>query len=176
MSGKAKLSAGLTILAALAVLAAGWLLSGLNDGRTATTTPEPEPAATPRKPAATPRPETAPGRSVAATASAACVDLAPRTLKAYMGEDRSRLKGPWFTEDAQGLDVPVSGIAPQPVETFTGSLNTGADRSMAVCSVWTGLESPWILQYRYTNEAGWLAVMVQGPAEGAYTLSGGPRP
>lgn len=170
----------LAFLAALIVLGAGLLISDLSDGWSPRASQEPSPSSTSRaakpRPSRTARPKPRPGRSVASTASAACTDLAPRTLKAYMGEDRSKLKGSWFTTDAQGLDVPASGIARQPLDGFTGTMNTGSDRSTAVCSVWTGLESPWVIQYRYTNEAGWLAVMVQGPAEGAYALPDREKP
>lgn len=163
---------------AVIVLGSGLLISVLSDDLPkATQEPSSLTSGTAKpRPTRTARPKPRPGRSVASTASAACTDLAPRTLRAYMDGDRSRLKGSWFTEDAQGLDVPASGIARQPLDAFTGTMNAGSDRSTAVCSVWTGLESPWVVQYRYTNEAGWLAVMVQGPAEGAYSLPDRPEP
>lgn len=175
MSRKTKLTVGLTFLAVMAILVAGLLIPTLagrdNPGGPAT----PVPAASSR-PGDTSRPAARPGLSVGPSASAVCVDLAPKTLKAYLGEGRAQLRGSWFADAAEGLNVPLEDLAKQPLDTFTGTLNTGSDHSKAVCSVWTGLESPWIIKYRYDSGAGWLAVMVQGPAQGAYALPGRPKP
>lgn len=113
-----------------------------------------------------------PGQQVGGAPSDVCEKLAPRTLQAYMTMPRKDLKGVWLTPNAQGLEIPISAISKQPLKDFSGALSGGSQYSTAVCTVWTGLESPWLLQYRYDGEDGWLAVMVQGPSEGAYDTSG----
>lgn len=50
------------------------------------------------------------------------------------------------------------------------------DGSSAVCSVHTGLESPWTLTWRWDVDAGWLCTGINGPLEGAYTTLGDTAP
>ena len=124
------------------------------------------------------------GKTLATTAAAAhpdarevCETLAPKAVKAYTGhkKGRARLLKIYFTDDAQGLNIPADRIAAQPDVQYVGALNTG-DGSSAVCSVHTGLESPWMLTWRWDVDAGWLCTGINGPLEGAYTTLGDTAP
>ena len=50
------------------------------------------------------------------------------------------------------------------------------DSTTATCSVWTGLESPWTLTYRWTADKGWKCAGINGPLDGAYTTLGDKAP
>lgn len=106
-----------------------------------------------------------------------CEELAPRTLHAYIDDtpDRSELLSRYFTPNAQGLTIPVSEIAKQPTDTFTGFLGASDDAS-ATCSVATGLSAPWILHYTYSTEDGWMCDSVSGGMDGAYKTKEGKAP
>lgn len=106
-----------------------------------------------------------------------CERLAPKAAAAYTskGEDRDRLVKRYFTADAQGLTIPADRIAEQPDVQASGGMNAGTDTT-ATCSVWTGLESPWTLTYRWTVDKGWKCTGISGPLEGAYTTLGDKTP
>ena len=57
----------------------------------------------------------------------------------------------------------------------TGGMNAGTSTT-ATCSVWTGLESPWTLTWRWTADKGWKCTGISGPLEGAYTVLGDEAP
>lgn len=106
-----------------------------------------------------------------------CERLAPEATAAYTGKgaDRDRLIARYFTSDAQGLNVPADRIAEQPDVPASGGLNVG-DSTTAVCSVWTGLESPWTLTWRWDARDGWRCTGISGPLEGAYAVLGDTAP
>lgn len=102
-----------------------------------------------------------------------CEKLAPKATAAYVGKtaDRDRLIGRYFASDAQGLDIPASRIADQPDVQASGGMNAGT-ATTATCSVWTGLESPWITTWEWSGDKGWECTGISGPLEGAYTVLG----
>lgn len=110
------------------------------------------------------------GRGVRSTPLDLCARTAPRAVRAYVTDslDRKRLLRRYFTPRAGGLNIPVSDIAPQPAAEFAGFLNEGTPRATATCSVSTGLESPWILDYEYSADSGWLCTSIAGPMNQAY--------
>lgn len=77
--------------------------------------------------------------------------------------------------DAQGLNIPIDRIAGQPDVQASGGMNAGTSTT-ATCSVWTGLESPWTLTWRWTADKGWKCTGINGPLEGAYTVLGDKAP
>lgn len=108
-----------------------------------------------------------------------CADVAPAALKTYVTDtaDRSDQLERYFTQDAAGLDIAIGRIAPQPLDQFTGFLETGDDSAdTASCSVATGLAAMWTLEYEYTPRSGWLCTSVTGPLEGAYVIQDGMPP
>lgn len=111
--------------------------------------------------------------STRASALKLCSDIAPKAAKAYVtdSENRESELRKYFTTDAQGLNIPVSRIEPQPAADFAGGLNT-ASGDTAVCSVHTGLESPWMLTWQWTDDDGWLCTAIAGPLDGAYKVLG----
>lgn len=110
------------------------------------------------------------GRGVRSTPLDLCAKTAPKAVRAYVTDspDRKRLLRRYFTPRAGGLNIPVSDIAPQPAAEFAGFLNEGTPRATATCSVSTGLESPWILDYEYSADSGWLCTSIAGPMNQAY--------
>lgn len=106
-----------------------------------------------------------------------CEQLAPKATIAYTTKntDRDTLLKQYFTDDAQGLNIPASRIQPQPDVTPAGGMQTG-DATRAVCSVWTGLESPWTLTWRWDEHNGWKCTAINGPLDGAYTTLGSKAP
>lgn len=133
----------------------------------------------------TSRTEPAPSARRAATAQPKasverfCAATAPAALKAYVTDtaDRADQLERYFTQDAAGLDIPIGRIAPQPLDQFTGFIETGDDSAdTASCSVATGLASMWTLEYEYTDVNGWLCTSVTGPLEGAYVIQDGAPP
>ena len=106
-----------------------------------------------------------------------CETLAPKATAAYTGRsaDRDALIRQYFADGAQGLNIPADRIQPQPDVDYSGGLNTG-DSTNATCSVWTGLESPWTLTWRWDNVNGWLCTGINGPLEGAYETLGDKAP
>ena len=92
----------------------------------------------------TSRTEPAPSARRAATAQPKasverlCAATAPAALKAYVTDtaDRADQLERYFTQDAAGLDIPIGRIAPQPLDQFTGFIETGDDSAdTASCSV-----------------------------------------
>ena len=75
----------------------------------------------------------------------------------------------------QGLNIPIDRIADQPDVQASGGMNAGTSTT-ATCSVWTGLESPWTLTWRWTADKGWKCTGISGPLEGAYTVLGDKAP
>lgn len=112
-----------------------------------------------------------PGLQVGDKATEACTVLAPRTLQAYLRNPRTHVDD-WFAPGADGLQTKPDGLLKQPLDSFTGAYMNGSDHATAVCGVNSGLESPWIITYRYNTAYGWLATSVQGPANGAYNMDG----
>lgn len=106
-----------------------------------------------------------------------CEKLAPKAAAAYTSKaaDRDRLIKRYFASDAQGLNIPADRIAEQPDVQASGGMNAGTSTT-ATCSVWTGLESPWTLTYRWTADKGWKCTGINGPLEGAYTVLGDKAP
>ena len=106
-----------------------------------------------------------------------CEKLAPKAAAAYTSKatDRDRLIKRYFASDAQGLDIPIDRIADQPDVQASGGMNVGTSTT-APCSVWTGLESPWTLTWRWTADKGWKCTGINGPLEGAYTVLGDEAP
>ena len=106
-----------------------------------------------------------------------CEKLAPKATAAYTskGADREKLIKRYFTADAQGLTITADRIADQPDVQASGGMLTG-DSTTATCSVWTGLESPWTLTYRWTADEGWKCTGINGPLDGAYTTLGDKAP
>lgn len=102
-----------------------------------------------------------------------CEKLAPKAAAAYTSHavDRDGLIKSYFTSDARGLNIPVDRIAEQSGVQASGGMNAGTDTT-ATCSVWTGLESPWNLTWRWTADKGWRCTGISGPLEGAYTVLG----
>lgn len=149
------------VIAFLAVNAAIGALTHEDDGRDAAAG---RPAATAQAPAKTKR------KGVRSTPLALCETTAPKAVKAYVtaSPDRQRLLRRYFAPHAGGLNIPVSHIAPQPAEKFAGFLNEGTPHATATCSVSTGLESPWILDWEYSAESGWLCTSIAGPMGQAY--------
>lgn len=96
-----------------------------------------------------------------------CEQVAPKALTTYVtnSPDRSTKLRQYFTEDAKGLDVPVSDIQPQPAQTFTGYLAFGRGNDTAICNVWTGLESPWRLIFKYRRNNEWKVMQVESPMQ-----------
>lgn len=102
-----------------------------------------------------------------------CVDLAPKALGVYMGDERGQLEGEYFTPDAAGLDIPASSIAPQPLpETEFAGFPVSTGEREATCAVSTGLEASWVLDYTLTGD-GWRCAAVRGPLEGGYRVHDG---
>jgi hypothetical protein len=99
-----------------------------------------------------------------------CEQVAPKALVAYVTDspDRPAKLQQYFTKDAKGLDILVSGIRPQPAQIFTGYLAFGRNDDTAICNVWTGLESPWILSSSYRRSDGWKIMQIEGPSKGGY--------
>lgn len=149
------------VIAFLAVNAAIGALTHEDGGRA---------AATDRPAAAAQAPAQAKRKGVRSTPLALCEDTAPKAVRAYVtaSPDRKRLLRRYFAPHAGGLDIPVSDIAPQPAEQFAGFLNEGTPHATATCSVSTGLESPWILDWEYSAESGWLCTSIAGPMGQAY--------
>ena len=87
----------------------------------------------------------------------------------------ARRQKPYFASDAQGLNIPIDRIADQPDVQASGGMNAGTSTT-ATCSVWTGLESPWTLTWRWTADKGWKCTGISGPLEGAYTVLGDKAP
>lgn len=106
-----------------------------------------------------------------------CEKLAPKAAAAYASKaaDRDRLIKRYFASDAQGLNIPIDRIADQPDVQASGGMNAGTSTT-ATCSVWTGLESPWTLTWRWTADKGWKCTGISGPLEGAYTVLGDKAP
>ncbi|MFQ6190301.1 hypothetical protein ACLMJB_09020 [Bifidobacterium adolescentis] len=106
-----------------------------------------------------------------------CEKLAPKAAAAYTSKaaDRDRLIKRYFASDAQGLNIPIDRIADQPDVQASGGMNAGTSAT-ATCSVWTGLESPWTLTWRWTADKGWKCTGINGPLEGAYTVLGDKAP
>lgn len=106
-----------------------------------------------------------------------CEKLAPKAAAAYTSKaaDRDRLIKRYFASDAQGLNIPIDRIADQPDVQASGGMNAGTSTT-ATCSVWTGLESPWTLTWRWTADKGWKCTGINGPLEGAYTVLGDKAP
>lgn len=106
-----------------------------------------------------------------------CEKLAPKAAAAYTSKaaDRDRLIKRYFASDAQGLNIPIDRIADQPDVQAAGGMNAGTSTT-ATCSVWTGLESPWTLTWRWTADKGWKCTGINGPLEGAYTVLGDKAP
>lgn len=96
-----------------------------------------------------------------------CEQIAPKALTVFVTDspDRTKKLGQYFAKDAKGLDVPVSGIQPQPAQTFTGYLAFGRDNDTAICNVWTGLESPWRIFFKYNEIIGWKSEQIEGPGQ-----------
>ena len=84
-----------------------------------------------------------------------CEKLAPKAAATYTSKaaDRDRLIKRYFASDAQGLNIPIDRIADQPDVQASGGMNAGTSTT-ATCSVWTGLESPWTLTWRWTGRQG----------------------
>lgn len=99
-----------------------------------------------------------------------CEQMAPKALTAYVTDNPNRPKKlkQYFAKDAKGLDVPVSDIQLQPAEIFTGYLAFGRDNDTAICNVWTGLESPWHINFNYRQADGWKITRIEGALQGAY--------
>ena len=106
-----------------------------------------------------------------------CEKLAPKAAAAYTSKaaDRDRLIKRYFASGAQGLNIPIDRIADQPDVQASGGMNAGTSTA-ATCSVWTGLESPWTLTWRWTADKGWKCTGINGPLEGAYTVLGDEAP
>ena len=106
-----------------------------------------------------------------------CEKLAPKAAAAYTSKaaDRDRLIKRYFASDAQGLNIPIDRLADQPDVQASGGMNAGTSTT-ATCSVWTGLESPWTLTWRWTADKGWKCTGINGPLEGAYTVLGDKAP
>lgn len=149
------------VIAFLAANAAIGALTHEHDGRDDAAA---RPAATAQAPAKTKR------KGVRSTPLALCETTAPKAVKAYVtaSPDRQRLLRRYFAPHAGGLDIPVSRIAPQPAAGFAGFLNEGTPHAAATCSVSTGLESPWILDWEYDADSGWLCTSIAGPMGQAY--------
>ena len=82
-----------------------------------------------------------------------CEKLAPKAAATYTSKaaDRDRLIKRYFASDAQGLNIPIDRIADQPDVQASGGMNAGTSTT-ATCSVWTGLESPWTLTWRWAAD------------------------
>lgn len=106
-----------------------------------------------------------------------CEKLAPKAAATYTSKaaDRDRLIKRYFASDAQGLNIPIDRIADLPDVQASGGMNAGTSTT-ATCSVWTGLESPWTLTWRWTTDKGWKCTGINGPLEGAYTVLGDKAP
>lgn len=99
-----------------------------------------------------------------------CGELAPKALEQFIaGADLDDL----FTSGADGLEwAGKNQEQTLPADQWTGFLNA-SQKDEAVCAVWTGEESPWILQYRHTNDKGWLVDWINGPGMGMKNLQPG---
>lgn len=106
-----------------------------------------------------------------------CERLAPAALKAYVTDapDRAQLLQRYFTPTARGLSISVHDIAEQPAKQFSGFLNTD-NGDTAVCSVATGIDAPWILEFRWDDTNGWMCDGVSGGMNGAYRQRSGQAP
>lgn len=109
--------------------------------------------------------------------SVLCVRFAPRVLKVYTTDtpNRAALISQYYTRNANGLSLPVARIARQPLDEYTGFLMTSS-RGSVTCSVGTGLEAPWILQFSKQSDGRWLCSSVAGPWKGAYKILGDKLP
>lgn len=136
----------------------------------------PQPTDTSQSAAPTPN-ATDSGTFMDRDAQTMCERLAPDTLKAYTTDSpaRSRLLQRYFTPDARGLSISVHDIAEQPATQFSGFLNT-SDGDTAICSVTTGIDAPWILEFRWDDADGWMCVGVSGGMNGAYRQRSGQAP
>lgn len=164
-----------TIVALIAILLAGALVgANMLMKRITTNTPTPTPVSQQVAPAS---PETDPDAFTDRDAQDVCERLAPDALKAYVTDtpDRERLLQRYFTPNARGLSISVHDIAQQPATRFSGFLNT-SDGDTAVCSVATGIDAPWILEFRWDDSDDWLCDGVSGGMNGAYRQRTGQAP
>lgn len=164
-----------TIVALIAILLAGALVgANMLMKRIKTNMQTPAPASQSVSPAS---PEADSDAFMTRDAQTVCERLAPDALKAYVTDapDRAQLLHRYFTPNARGLSISVHDIADQPATRFSGFLNT-SDGDTAVCSVTTGIDAPWILEFRWNNEDGWLCDGVSGGMSGAYRQRTGQAP
>lgn len=110
-------------------------------------------------------------------ASGLCVRYAPRVLQAYTTDtpNRATLIAQYYTKHANGLSIPVTRIARQPLDEYTGFLMTSSQGSVT-CSVGTGLQAPWILEFGKQINGRWLCSSVAGPWKGACNIVGDKLP
>lgn len=98
-------------------------------------------------------------------AAAACDAMAADAVRAFVTDspDREASLRRLFTDDAQGLSTPVSALAGQDPSADYGTGLMDGSASTAVCSVWNGGESPWIVSLRRQDTGRWMATGIQGP-------------
>ncbi|WP_126029988.1 hypothetical protein [Bifidobacterium callimiconis] len=98
-------------------------------------------------------------------AAGACDAMAADAVRAFVTDspDRDAALHRLFTDDAQGLSTPVSALAGQDADVDYGTGLMDGSASTAVCSVWNGGESPWIVSLRVQDTGRWMATGIQGP-------------